>query len=208
MKVYLDDFQVTNCQVPESAKTMLPLQWGDLTSCLALKRSDIPPTNKLSRKKFRQMMHTYYIGKILPTSFQLVNHQHTHIAPTIIRSGEEWLVEAEGFPPMLSASVGDDPTIPPITGWHFYNFDTEEDEEDPSVTCSILSNHSSCTLTVTLTGLAKEFQPECEGEYEDTGLKSSGRQVAEARFMIFNPMPLQPLSGVQSETPIGPLPFR
>ena len=70
MKVYLDDFQVTNCQVPESAKTMLPLLWGDLTSCLALKRIDIPPTNKPSLKRFQLMMHTFYIGKILTTSFQ------------------------------------------------------------------------------------------------------------------------------------------
>ena len=108
---------------------------------------------------------------------------------------------------MLSASVGNNPTVPPITGWHFYNFDTEEDEEDLSVTCSILSNSPSCTLTVSLSGLAKEFQPECEGEYQDTGLKSSGRQVAEAQHTIFNPMPLQLFPGVQSDAPIGPLPF-
>ena len=81
---------------------------------------------------------------------------------------------------MLSASVGNDPTVPPISGWQFYNFETEEYEVDLGVTCHILSNSPSCTLTVSLTGLAKEFQPECEGEYLETGLKSSGRQVAES----------------------------
>ena len=90
---------------------------------------------------------------------------------------------------MLSASVGDNPTVPPITGWQFYNFDTEEDEEDLSVTCHILSNSPSCILTVSLTGLAKEFQPECEGEYEDIGFKSSGRQVAESSIYDFQSKP-------------------
>ena len=74
MKVYLDGFQVINCQVPESAKTMLPLHWGDLTSYLVSNRRDIPPTNKLSLKRFQQMMHTFCIGKTLPTTFQLENH--------------------------------------------------------------------------------------------------------------------------------------
>ena len=80
---------------------------------------------------------------------------------------------------MLSASLGENLTVPPKTGWQFYNSDTEEYEVDLGVTCHILSNSPSCTLTVSLTGLAKEFQPNCEGEYQDTGLKSSGRQVAE-----------------------------
>ena len=97
----------------------------------------------------------------------------------ICRSGNEWLVKAERDVTSLNASVGDDPTIPPITGWKFWNFDFDiyEHEEDPDLTCKVSSASSSCSITVSLKGLAREIQGECEGDYKETGLRSAGRKV-------------------------------
>ena len=96
----------------------------------------------------------------------IINHPY--------RSGENWLVGRDGYSPHLKASVGDDPTIPPSSGWHFPYGQMLED-----VTCSPPPVDSPpCNITVSLTGLAKETQGECEGRYRDTGLTSSGRQVA------------------------------
>ena len=79
----------------------------------------------------------------------------------------------DGYGPTLRASVGDDPTIPPAYGWHFWNGEMFED-----LICSAPQGDSPpCKITVSLTGLAKEAQGECEGDYKDTGLTSSGRQV-------------------------------
>ena len=93
------------------------------------------------------------------------------------RSGNEWLVGEEGYPAQLKASVEDNLLIPPTTGWKFFNFDTHAYEEDPHLTCSSTSASSCCSVTVSLKGLAKEIQRECEGEYKDTGLRSAGRKV-------------------------------
>ena len=84
-----------------------------------------------------------------------------------------WLVAAAD----LKASVGDDSLIPPTTGWKFYNSVTSAYEEDPQLTCRSTPTSSSCSVTVSLSGLAKEFQGECEGEYKDTGMRSVGRKV-------------------------------
>ena len=93
------------------------------------------------------------------------------------RSGNEWLVEEEGYEADLKANVGQDPLIPPTTGWQFYNFDIKADAEDPQLRCSSTPSSSSCSVTVSLSGLAKEIQGECEGKYKDTGLRSRGRKV-------------------------------
>ena len=93
------------------------------------------------------------------------------------RSGNEWLVEDERYIAYLKATVGEDTLILPTTGWNFYNFDTKSFEEDRQLRCSSTPTSSSCTVSVSLSGLAKEIQGECEGEYKDTGLRSKGRKV-------------------------------
>ena len=109
----------------------------------------------------------------------------------ILRSGNEWYVGSG-----LKASVGDDPTIPPTTGWKFYNFDTKAFEADPHLMCNSSPPSPSCSITVSLSGLAKEIQGDCEGEYKDTGLRSMGRKVID--FSIKSSTHLKILSGVQT----------
>ena len=100
------------------------------------------------------------------------------------RSGNEWLVGKEFYyKPVLMASVGDDPTIPPTTDWNFRNLDTRSYEEDQYLNCNISSASSFCSITMSLKGLAKEIQGEWEGEYKDTGLRSMGRKV---HIQLFN----------------------
>ena len=77
----------------------------------------------------------------------------------------------------LRSSVGDKALIPPTTDWKWNNFDTKAVEEDRQLRCSSTPTSSSCSVTVSLSGLAKEIQGECEGEYNDTGLRSAGRKV-------------------------------
>ena len=102
------------------------------------------------------------------------------------RSGNEWLVEKEAGgedkEAYLKASVGENLLIPPTTGWKFRNLDTKAFEDDLQLTCSSTPTSSSCSVTVSLSGLAKEIQGECEGEYKDTGLRSTGRKVI--KFLI------------------------
>ena len=77
---------------------------------------------------------------------------------------------------LLKAGAGEDPTLPPSAGWHVKN--REEFEKDPSVRCRALpADPPPCSVTLKLSGLAKDFQGKCEGEYKDTGLRSFGRQV-------------------------------
>ena len=97
---------------------------------------------------------------------------------SLSRSGNEWQVRRDGSVLVfLKASVGDDPTIPPTTGWRFLNIDTLKDEEDQHLTCKISSASSSCRITVSLKGLAKEILRGCEGEYEETDLECAGKTV-------------------------------
>ena len=87
------------------------------------------------------------------------------------------MVEQKGCPKSLKASVGVDPFLPPTNDWLFYNFETEDFEEDPSLTCSLPSPLPPCCLTVTLSGAAKKAHGDCEGEYKSAGLISMGKQV-------------------------------
>ena len=78
---------------------------------------------------------------------------------------------------LLKAGAGEDPTLPPSAGWQFQN-NQGKFEEDPSVRCRALPAGSPpCSVTLKLSGLAKDFQGKCEGEYKDTGLRSMGRKV-------------------------------
>ena len=128
-------------------------------------------TDRLNQEKCQPMMTIFCSGEKSPLFFLLS------------RSGNEWLVQQEGYLAGLKASVGEDATIPPSTGWKFRNFDTKGYEEDLHLTCSNIPVSSSCSITVSLNGLAKEIQGECEGEYKDTGLRSAGRKV---HFQLFN----------------------
>ena len=103
--------------------------------------------------------------------------------PPIIRPEDEWLVECEDDPEigiMLRADVGAEPRLPPLNGWKFLKYDQSDQlkyTEDVSLTCSIPGALPSCTLKVSLSGLAKEALGHCEGSYKTTGLTSMGRQV-------------------------------
>ena len=61
--------------------------------------------------------------------------------------------------------------------FNFHNFETDTYGEDAYLTCRSTPSSSSCSVTVSLSGLAKEIQGKCEGEYKDTGLRCRGRQV-------------------------------
>ena len=141
---------------------------------------DLQSTDRLTQEKCQQTMMTICSGEKSPLIF-------------LLRSGNEWLVGEEG---LLKASVGDDPTIPPTTGWKFYNKDTKAFEADPHLMCNSSPPSPSCSITVSLSGLAKEVQGDCEGEYKDTGLRSMGRKVID--FSIKSSAHLEILSGVQA----------
>ena len=98
--------------------------------------------------------------------------------PPHTRSGDEWLVVLEEHNmTLLKAKAGEDPTLPPSVGWQF-STGKDKFEEDPSVRCRALPAGSPpCSVTLKLSGLAKDFQGKCEGEYKDIGLRSFGRQV-------------------------------
>ena len=78
---------------------------------------------------------------------------------------------------MLRVPAGEDPSVPPPTGWKFYNGFTKTYDEDPNLNCGTLDTSPPCCISVNLSGLAKDFQGECEGEYKDTGMSSCGWKV-------------------------------
>ena len=116
--------------------------------------------------------------------------------PPHTRSGDEWLVVLEKHNmTLLKAGAGEDPTLPPSTGWQFRK--RGKFEEDPSVRCRALPAGSPpCSVTLKLSGLAKGFQGKCEGEYKDTGLRSFGRQVTFRSIKSFSHF--KQLIGVQT----------
>ena len=116
--------------------------------------------------------------------------------PPHTRSGDEWLVVAEDRNiTVFKAGAGEDLTLPPSAGWQFQN--KGEFEEEPSVRCRALPADSPpCSVTLKLSGLAKDFQGKCEGEYKDTGLRSMGRKVI--KISILFSAHLESLSGVQT----------
>ena len=81
---------------------------------------------------------------------------------------------------MLRADVGPEPSLPPLNGWKFLQYDQSDQlkyTEDVNLTCCAPAASPSCTLKVSLSGLAKEALGCCEGSYKTTGLTSMGRQV-------------------------------
>ena len=99
-----------------------------------------------------------------------------------LRREGEWLVGAEGRSARLKAYlkasvVEDEPDQPPSAGWKFFNFGTKEYDSDESLSCTEFLNSPPCHLTICLSGRAKEFHGECEGEYEPTKMISMGRTV-------------------------------
>ena len=100
-------------------------------------------------------------------------------APVIsTRCGKEWLVkEEDGYSTCLKATAQVESNKPPISGWQFNNLETEQFEEDETLTCRPASTSPPCCLTVSLSGFAKKVRGKCEGEYKSTGLTSLGRQV-------------------------------
>ena len=148
------------------------MSWAGLSLCRVSRKRELQSTDRLTQKKCQVIMTTFCSGEKSPLFFLLS------------RSGNEWLVEREGYVTTLKASVGEDATIPPTTGWKFLNPQTRKDDEDPHLTCNVSYSSTSCSITVSLKGLAKEIQGECEGEYKDTGLRSMGRKVHIQPFNI------------------------
>ena len=82
----------------------------------------------------------------------------------------------EGKSPWLKARNVDDPNQPPYNGWSFLN--ARNFVEDKNLTCSSVSLAKlPCSVTVSLSGPAKEKHGKCEGVYKNTELMSMGRQV-------------------------------
>ena len=100
-------------------------------------------------------------------------------APTrslnLTRSGADWLVGEEEKDALLKAPVVVDPIQPPRNGWRFLN--KGKFKEDESLICSNQPESPCCSITVSLSGAAKEGPSWCEGEYKSTGLISMGREV-------------------------------
>ena len=147
------------------AKTIRATIWEDLSLFRVLRKRDLQSTDRLTQEKCQLTRTIFCSGGKAPLFFPLS------------RSCNEWLVRQEGYVATLKAIVGQDTLIPPTTGWKFYS-DTKTYEEDAQLTCRSTSTSSSCSVTVSLSGLAKEIQGECEGEYKDTGLRSMGRKVS------------------------------
>ena len=101
------------------------------------------------------------------------------------RSGGVWRVNSEGTIAVLRRTLGDDPNVVPSSGWQFRNNDTQEYEDDPLFACHPLAASAPCKVTVSLSGLAKETEGECEGEYKETGLMSVGKKVGSNDLVSF-----------------------
>ena len=85
---------------------------------------------------------------------------------------------------------------PPRTGWKFSN--KGKFEEDQSLTCTDQPELPCCSITVKLSGRAKERTLWCEGKYESTGLISMGREVNIGYQQFFSHFNMISLAGVQS----------
>ena len=131
---------------------------------------DLQCTDTLTLRRYKSLTNFFCTGEksSLPLLF-----------PT--RSGDEWLVGEKGLRALLKASVGNNPDQPPTNGWKFYNFDTYDYVDDPSLSCT-LPTSTSCVLTVVLTNL--EEHAECAGVYKATGLVSMGREVEAVLSLI------------------------
>jgi len=154
-----------SCQVVAPSKTMRALSWAGLSLFRVLRKRDLRFTGRLNQEKCQATGTSVCSGEKSPSFFLLP------------RSGNEWVVATERYGAPLKANTQEDPLTPPTTGWKFYNFDTRKYEEDPQLQCTSTPSSPPCSVTVSLTGRAKEFQGESDGKYEETGLRSAGRKV-------------------------------
>ena len=133
-------------------KTIKAVQWAGLSLCRALRKVDLQSTDRLTQEKCQAITILFYTGDRIPSFFLLS------------RSVNEWLVGEEGNEVGLKENVGEDPLIPPTTGWKFYNKDMKAFEEDAHLTYigPTASESASCSITVSLSGRAKDIQRDCE----------------------------------------------
>ena len=149
--------------------------WASLSLCLGTGGQAAQSTSRLTPGKSQGITTTSYTGRRLGVAFNAGIFLFS-------RCKDEWLVGMKGKHVWLKATVSEDkPDQPPAAGWKFYKRGTGEYEADESITCEADVASTPCSLTVNLSGPAKEVQGECEGEYKSTGLISSGRPV-----MIFS----------------------
>ena len=153
-----------SCQVVAPAKIIWAAQWAGLSLFRVLRKRDLRSTDRLNQEKCKATMTSVCSGEKSPSFFLLA------------RSGNEWVVGEEGYE-FLKANMQEDPLTPPTTGWKFFNYVTRKYEEDPQLQCTSPPSSPPCSVTVSLSERAKEFQGECDGEYKETGLRSMGRKV-------------------------------
>ena len=166
------NLQLMSCQVVVPAKSIMATAWAGLSLFRVLRKKELQSTDRLIQEKCQGIT-----GQWTKTAFCTSEKSPSFFILT--RSGDEWLVERNriGKTAALKATVQENLLIPPTTGWKFHNSDRYTDEEDPQLQCSITPSSSSCSVTVSLSGQAKAFQGECDGEYKETGLRSAGRKV-------------------------------
>ena len=153
----------------DNPHTTLGTRLENTNWCSVVRKTTAWCTNRLTRRRFQATGTTCSTGEtVVPLSL-------------FSRRGGEWLVGKEGgewLPACLKASVvEDEPDQPPSAGWKFFNFGTKEYDSDESLSCTEFLNSPPCHLTICLSGRAKEFHGECEGEYEPTKMISMGRTV-------------------------------
>ena len=156
--------QNCSCQAWVRAATMWVKPLEGLTFCLGKKSAALQSTDRRTPKRFQRRRSSCCTGEKCPSP-----------SIYIIRSGDDWLVGEEEKDALLKAPVRVDPNQPTRTGWQFFN--KRKFKEDESLTCSNQPESPCCSITVSLSGEAKESKSWCEGKYESTGLISMGREV-------------------------------
>ena len=157
----------------------------DLIFCLVKKGRALQSTDRLTSQRFQRRRSSCCTGEKSPTH-----------SLNLTRSGADWLVGEEKKDALVKAPVGVDPKQPPRKGWQFYN--KGKFEKDESLVCSNQPVSPCCSITVSLTGKAKEEVGYCEGKYESTGLISMGREVNSGKKQFFYNSSMISLPGVQT----------
>ena len=134
---------------------------------LCLPSLALQSTGRRTPKRFKPTRSSCFTGEKTRHPYHLPHN----------RSGNEWLAGEAKRAALLKAPVGVDPNQPPTTGWKFYIYKDRKYEEDVSLICSSQPESPCCSITVSLSGAAKEERSWCGGEYKSNGLISMGRQV-------------------------------
>ena len=138
--------------------------WAGLILCLGRRKWVSLCTNRLFQRRYKA------IGD---TRLRTCTGANSPPLSPFLRLKDEWVVGyiKGGLTTTLKAGVGHIQSQPPTTGWKYYGYD------DEYLSCTTPTSTPSCSLTVSLSGAAKEAHGKCEGEYKSIGLTSAGRPV-------------------------------